>query len=127
MKDLKDMTLEELRAQKKAWYDGNTKNGNIALLGAIARNLGSKLNHSYGPKYKYTEGNIEIYVDDYGGYMTVNVGGKLKVSTHNEKLYVPGGWEEIISRLAPDTKKQQEERMAADQIYEHQKLLNELS
>lgn len=127
MKDLKDMTASELEAYKKELYITNTDNGNIKKLATICRNLGNYLNHSYGPKYKLTEGGLEIYVDDYGGYMTVHVNGKLRVSTHNEKLYAPGEWEEIIGRLWPKADTQAYQESLSKEEKRKQELLNQLT
>lgn len=127
MKDLSKMTSKELEEYKTQLYNDNTQNGNIRKLYMIARMLGEPVRHNYGPKYLYKEGDIEIYVDDYGGYMTTNVNNKLKVSTHNDKLYVPGEWEEIINRLSPEAQTKQDERDNANEVYEKQRLLNLLS
>lgn len=127
MKELKDMTLQELKEQKAIWYEENTRNGNIQKLITIARQVGEKLSHNYGPKYNFTNGVIEIYVDDYGNYMTTKVNGKLKVSTHNDKLYVPGEWEEIIARLYPEAQELYNQTKSESYQYEYQKLLNELT
>lgn len=101
MKELKDMTAKELEEYKAKLYKENTDNGNIHKLCTIARMLGDNINANYGPKYALQDGAIQIYVDDYGHYMTVHEESKMKVSTHNEKLYAPGEWEQIITRLYP--------------------------
>lgn len=126
MKDLSTMTTRELELYKTQMYNDNSKNGNISKLYAIARLLGEDVRHNYGPKYMLQDGFIQIYVDDYGGYMTVHEGLKLKVSTHNEKLYVPGEWEEIITRLYPIAKEKQEAQKAAKEQSEKSALLNQL-
>lgn len=96
-KPLNEMSISELEAHKRNLYKENNDNGNISTLYTIARMLGESVSHNYGPKYLFKLGNLVIYVDDYGGYMTVHVDGKLKVSTHNEKLYAPGEWEQILA------------------------------
>jgi hypothetical protein len=127
MKDLNNMSLKELEEYKTKLYNDNTQNGNIHKLYTIARILGVSVPHNYGPKYLYKEDEIEIYVDDYGHYMTTKVNGKLKASTHNDKLYAPGEWEEIINRLYPEAQAQQKEMNTANEQYEKQRLLNLLS
>ncbi len=124
MKDLSKMSLKELEEHKAHLYNDNTKNGNINKLHVIARMLGERAHHNYGPKYRYKDGDIEIYVDDYGAYMTTRVSGKLKVSTHNEKLYVPGEWEEIINRLYPQAQAKQNDLDIENEIHEKQRLLD---
>lgn len=117
---LKDMTLEELKALKTAWYETADKDGTLLLLADIARKLGEKVNTTYGPKYRFTEDNIEIYVDDYGHYMTIYIDSKLKVSTHNEKLYVKGDWENNIPRWNAD--RQASESKAISDAIEKERL-----
>lgn len=127
MKDLKDMTSSELETYKQELYIQNLENGNIKKLVQIGRELGDNLNHSYGPKFILKDGDTEIYIDDYGGYATVHVNGKLKVSTHNEKLYVPGEWEEIIHRLWPKADAIGSNKEAAIEEERKQHLLNQLT
>lgn len=129
MKKLNEMSLNELKALKAKWYQENSDNDNIKKLSEIGRFLGDKLSVNYGPKYELYEEDTEteIYVDDYGGYMTVKINGKMKVSTHNEKLYVPGDWEEIISRLHPKAEEIKNMRLNGASKTERDKLLDELS
>lgn len=93
---LSDLSLKELKELKEQWHQQATKDGTIILLTQIAKTLGEQLPANCGPKYLFKDNQIEIYVDCYGGYMTVKVDGKLKVSTHNEKLYAKGEWEKNI-------------------------------
>lgn len=127
MKELKDMTAKELEEHKVNLYKDNTDNGNIQKLRTIAKYLGEKVQHNYGPKYLFKDGAIEIYVDDYGGYMTVNVTGKLKVSTHNEKLYAPGSWEAIINRLYPKAAASKHKEDSKTEDKRKQDLLDQLT
>ena len=128
MKPLTELTLEELKQLRKDWFAEAMRNGNIKRLAHIARELGNKLNHSYGPKYRYQNDVIEIYVDDYGGYMTVKEADKLRVSTHpNEKLYVKGEWEEIINRVYPEVQKTKQTEETSKSEQERLKLIEELS
>lgn len=127
MKELKDMTAKELEDYKRKLYKDNTDNGNIQKLYTIGRKFGADFASNYGPKYLLNEGQTEIFIDDYGGYMTVKVNGKLKVSTHNEKLYVPGEWEGIISRLWPKASAKQYQDSLSTEDKRKQDLLDQLS
>ena len=127
MKSLSEMSAAELKEQKINWYTEATTNCNINNLYLIARSMGQRLSHNYGPKYEYRDGDLVIYVDDYGGFMTVHKGGKLIVSTHNEKLYITGEWEEIIARLTPFATDQVTKRQTKGEEIERIKLLKELS
>jgi len=126
MKNLTEMSVKELEEHKQQLYTDNTNNGNINKLVTIARVLGANLHAKYGPKYSYREGNIEIYVDDYGHYSTVRIGDKLKVSTHSDRLYAPGEWEEIIERLYPEAKRILDERAAKNEEQKKSDLLDKL-
>lgn len=97
MKDIKDMSLEELKKVKNDWFLEATANGNLAKIRTIGRKLGKLQPAAYGPKYLYQEDTMQIFVDDYGGYFTLHYNGKLKVNTHEcEKLYVKSEWEGMI-------------------------------
>lgn len=130
MKELKDMTIQELEETKKQWYFDAMEDGSIMKLTEICRHLGEKLPYNYGPKYSFKDGGkkeIEIYVDDYGNYMTVKHGDKLRVSTHNEKLYVKGEWEKLIARLWPLVESKKQEIEAAKLEKTRLELLNILT
>ena len=85
-------TLEGLQELKAKTYKLAQTTGIINLIGKVARALGERVSQNYGPKYRFTTDACEVYVDDYGNFMTVKVDGKLVCSTHNEKLFVPGPW-----------------------------------
>ena len=126
-KHLTEMTAEELQKQKAAWYREAHESGKIDAICMVGRELGESLSCRYGPKYSYKNGDIEIYIDDYGHYSTVTYKGKQVVSTHPcSGLYVPGDWEEEVLRYADAAlAKQNEERLAREER-ERQKLLSEL-
>lgn len=128
MKELKDMTVAESEAYKAELYKVNSENGNINKLYTICRMLGVDVAHNWGPKYIYKEGPIEIYVDDYGNYMTLKIAGKERVSTHAcDKLYSPGDWEEIIDRLYPAAQDKLNAQIANQNDKRKDDLLNQLS
>lgn len=122
MKELNEMTVKELENLKRTLYKDNTENGNIHKLYTIARMLGEEVKHSYGPKYLYKYGENEIYVDDYGHYMTVRASGQLVVSTHTDKLYVPGEWESVLTEAHPLA----EEKLQRQSNAEEQKAKSDL-
>lgn len=101
--DLKNLTSEQLRQLKESEYQAALNAGHFVFIGEVAKYLGVKQNHIYGPKYKWNYKDIEIYLDNYGGYMTVHEGGKLKASTHNERLFARGGWFERIKETVGDS------------------------
>lgn len=123
--NLQDMNSKELEALKRKWYvEASDK---IQQLYSIARELGDRVPHNYGPKYRYADNGLNIYVDDYGHYMTVHLDGKLIVSTHNERLYVPGEWESVIHGLYTLANQTEVERNENKEHAEKSKLVDSLT
>lgn len=92
--NLEQFSLQQLEELKRKNYKLAENNGWFCDLGLVAEMFdnGNYKYASYGPKYEFTKDDVKIYVDNYGGYMTVYVGDKLVASTHNEKLFIPGAW-----------------------------------
>jgi hypothetical protein len=127
VKDLNNLSYDELKKQKNIWYLNAQKTGQILKIYMVAEYSGTYLsNMSYGPKYQYKDSLLEIYVDRYGGYATAKWNNQLVFSDHNEKLYIPGKWEEHLEQLyiiSLDKKSQEEELFNES---EKQKLLSTL-
>lgn len=113
LKKLKMNTSEELKQLKKQWYDEASSNGNLSKLKQIARHLGTPIRHNYGPKYEFVDGDMEVYVDDYGNYATMKMIDRLVCSTHNERLYVKDICDRFIAKHMPAVEKiiEEKERM----------------
>ncbi len=95
-------SIEELQELKKETYKNASDRGILSLIAKVARVLGEQVRHNYGPKYRYSTPDIEIYVDDYGNFMTVNVGDCKVCDTHpNSRLFVPGPWLVAIDTVYP--------------------------
>ena len=95
--DIKQMTKEELLKLKYQRYKNATEDGTIDKLYLIAEELGEKLSATYGPKYSWDNDQINIYVDNYGHYMTVNIDDKLVCSTHFcDQFIIPGKWLDTV-------------------------------
>ncbi len=128
MKQLSEMTIEELREQKKAWYKDAKDTGKLSALRIIGEELGDNLNHRYGPKYLFAQNGIEIYVDNYGHYMTVSNGDKRVCSTHPcDQLFIPGEWYDGLSSLYDLAALKKESRELLRKEQERSALLRELS
>src|SRR4051812_42507792 len=109
MEQINEMTVEQLKSLKAKWYKDATDQGLINKLWEIAENLGERLRHNYGPKYEFKYEDVRIYVDNYGNYMTVHKGERLVVSTHNERLYVFGILEPLITVWYPEAEKKMQQ------------------
>ena len=107
---------EQLRTQIKQRYEQASGDGTFGKLAMIARELGESLNASYGPKYKFLQGGIEIYVDDYGHYMTVTRKDGLVeelASTHPCSRFIKSGdWLEPLLDNYESAKQKAAERAA---------------
>jgi hypothetical protein len=121
------MTVDELKALKCQWYDAAQGDGSISLCYLVGRTLGRDLSAKYGPKRRWSAKGVEIYVDDYGRYMTVCAGGKEVCSTHDcSRLFVPGPWMEVVRRAAVQARSVRERGEAGRDTAEVRRLEREL-
>ena len=126
------MTSDELKALKEQWYKDAVQDGSIALCYFVGRQLGSDpagrgYVSTYGPKYKWSSEGVEIYVDDYGGYMTVHNNGKQVCSTHYcSRLFVPGDWMNVVRQAAVKARQKKEGDEHRREQVECQRLMDEL-
>jgi len=118
--------MEDLLKLKKDWYDEAQKAGKFAKLCTIAREIGVSIRHNYGPKYEFVDGDVRIYVDDYGNYMTITVGKRLVCSTHNERIYIPDVCDEIIAKGYPVAEEKLSKRKAEEEARKAERLRQEL-
>lgn len=118
------MTIEELRALKEQNYKNAEQDGTLLFLGNVARHLGEYQSCSYGPKYKWENDNIVIFVDDYGHFMTVSVDGEEVVSTHPCKRFIRGGgWFDEINAFRGEVEQAIKEKKEAWEQKQRQELL----
>lgn len=127
---LNKLTSEELSELKEKLYRENKTK--METITQITRLLGDSPIIGYGPKYNLTvvskNNDIKSYVDDYGHYTTVHVNGKLVMSTHNEKLFIPGKWLKSfmdMTVVAAEEKEQAKKREAEES--KRRELIDELS
>lgn len=124
--DLDKMTLDELYALRAERRKAAKENQVFFKLSEIARVFGEKVPHNYGPKYSYINKDIEIYVDDYGNYMTVHSHKKGKMlasfGSKEDGFIIPGEWLDDVLELYPEAEevrkkiKQDEEYMRRESI-----------
>lgn len=124
--DTNSKTLEELKQLRREWYENARNEGKFGKLSQIARVLGVRVPHNYGPKWEFIDGDTRIYVDDYGNYMTVRIGNRLVCSTHNEAIYIPDVCDEIIVKGYPVVEQIMAEKKAEDERLQASKLQKEL-
>lgn len=120
---LDQLTEDEIKAIIKQRYRKATEDGTFGKLEMIARELGvdpasidkdgnpTGYVSTYGPKRVWSLGNIRIYIDDYGHYMTVHVGEKQVVSTHETKRFIiAGDWLDLVLIYHPGAFARHQER-----------------
>jgi hypothetical protein len=121
------MSIEELRVLKEERFTLASNNGVFAGLATIARELGEPVNDRFRPKYRWSSADdfaIEIYVDDYGGYMTVKMQGTPVASTHRtEQFIIPGPWVSAVLVHLPEADRRSEVRKESTQQAERESLL----
>ncbi len=124
---LESLSEDQLRALKKQWYVRACNEGVISTCREIARQLGGDINHNYGPKYTWAQDGVDVYVDDYGKYMTVSYKGRRVCSTHPcDNLFVPGEWVLVIDQYAQAAKDKSNAKEARRVEERRQQLLGSL-
>lgn len=104
--NIQEMTITELEELKAKWYSVNMES--ILCIRGVAEELGT----CFVSKYTFQLDDINVYVDNYGRYMTVHVGDKLVCSTHQcEQLFIPGEWVAKILALYGEAMQRRQERM----------------
>ena len=101
------LTAEELAALKGTWFREGLEAGDVALLGRLARELGQPVPTRHPPKYHWTREGVSVYVDGYGGYLTVHQGERQVCSTHpGSRLFVPGPWLDVVRGARPELERE---------------------
>lgn len=128
-----EYTVEQLQQIKKqAFQDAITVSedgspSKVQILYLIGRYLGESTNAKWGPKYRFVRDNCEIFIDDYGHFMTVKVDDKYVCHTHgNENLFVNGPWFDDLAPLLLDAVRERDARKQAQDQKESQQLMEQL-
>lgn len=129
MKPIEEMSTQELYALKKERYEAARRDGTLQKIRLVGTEFGRDINARYGPKYILDVEDVRLYVDTYGGYMTVQrkdndgyaderrVAGLL--STHpTEEFIKPGEWQDRILALYPEA---QAKKAARDERIEEER------
>ena len=122
--NLKEMSNKELLELKEERYAQAEANGIFGKIATVCRYLGNRLNTRYDPKYSWEHDDINIYVDDYGHYMTMHYNGKEILSTHPcQRFIIPCEAIEKILELYPKAQVIAEEKNANTHKKEKERLL----
>ena len=125
--DIDKMSNDQLKALRKQRYQEAIDNGTIGRIGMVCRYLGQKVPAKYGPKYLWDCGKINVYVDDYGHYMTASVDGKTILSTHScDQFIIPGPAIDKILEFYPESDKKRTEKKDGFYQAEREKLLSQI-
>ncbi len=126
-KSLKEMSLEELKELRRQWYAQAIEDGSIDKCVLVAIEMGEELNARYGPKYLRKTGDLELYVDQWGGYATADYKGREVMSTHPcTRLFLPGDWMKIVETEYPLALAKKLARAAVHSEKERQALIAEM-
>ncbi len=134
------MNNKEIAAQIEANYQAAVSSGVLGSIADVARELGhdpasydeqgnrTGYVSTYGPKRVWLSGDVRVYVDDYGHYMTVHAGGREVCSTHPcSEFFIAGPWVEEIFNHLPAAKEKQERRQQERESAERERLLAKLA
>jgi hypothetical protein len=122
---LENLSVRELEELKALNFAAAERDGAFEKLGAVARYLGTSLNVSYGPKYRWQCGAVQVYLDCYGGVLTATLGGK-HVAWKGNRLFIPGDWFQVIEDAYPYAIKTRDDRKAANEERLRRELIAEL-
>lgn len=124
-KNLRDMTLEELRELKRQRYQQALRDGSISKCIFVAKETGEM--DACVPKYLRKMEGLELYVDDVGGYATATYKGKMVMSTHpRTQLFTPGDWMQIVEMEYTLALAKKLAKEARERERERQKLIDEM-
>ena len=122
-----DLTNEEMQKLIKERYQDAKNSGLFGDIAMVARECGKYLNVRYGPKYKFIDGDIAVYVDDFGGYMTTHVGDKKMLSTHPcQPFFISGVWVDTVLSRLDEARLRIDQRKAIEEVERRSKLINML-
>lgn len=131
------MSNDEIAAQIQARYQSVDRSGLLDLIALVARELGhdpasrdadgnpTGYVSTYGPKRVWVRGDVSVYVDDYGRYMNVRVGGQEMCSTHpTSQFFIAGPWVELVLAHLPEAREGRDRRKRAAEAAERERLLS---
>lgn len=121
-RDLSSLSVEDLKALRKRWYEEARQDGSVAAIGRVVRELGTSHPKKHGANWIWSDDGIRIILDDWTGHTYV-MDGDRQVFAHNYtcELFVPGPWMDVISAAdveaqarvaARDTARADDERAA---------------
>ena len=133
----KQLSTVELAQLRRDLYSRAEKDGTLMKIAEVAREFGKDpagdgFVSTYGQKYLWKETvfgyPLEIYVDDYGNYMTVTLNNKRVCSTHLcDRLFVPNKWVDFVLEKYGEVQRLRAERKAETDNAIRMKLLDEMA
>ena len=95
--DLQSLSVEQLKALRQRWYEDARKNGSIAAICRVVRELGTRYPKKHGNYLEWigTDG-VRIGFDDWTGALWVWNRDRLVFSSNAPGLFVPGPWMDAV-------------------------------
>lgn len=122
-----ELSIYELQALRTTWFEEARRFGVIEAAREIARELGEAVTFVHGAKYRWYDADIAIYVDNFGGFLTVHTKGRCVLHTHmNEARCIPGPWMDVIATKYAEAMAKRRHRDASQDEQERQYLLKEI-
>jgi hypothetical protein len=123
-----ELSIEQLEKQRRDWYEEASLNKNFSKLSTIGKYLeNDKQNESYGPKYRFKIEDYYLFVDNYGGYLTLEKSNIKICSTHHcSQLYIKSECDSFIEKYYLEALTIKEEKENKQKQKELDKLKHEL-
>lgn len=125
--DLSALSIEELRALKKHWYEVARRDGSLIAIGRVVRELGTRHPKKHGANWNWEREGVSIFLDDWTGATHASVGERLVYARDAiTELFVPGAWMDVVRAADVDAIARIEARDAAAAEDRRQALLRQL-
>lgn len=124
---LEALTVEELKALRRQWYEEAAADGSITAIGRVVRELGARLPKKHGANWVWMQGDVRIVLDDWTGHTYVSVGERqVFASNYTTKLFVPGPWIDVVRSAEEEASARIGQRQADAERGERAALLRQL-
>jgi hypothetical protein len=125
--DLSSLTVDDLKALKRQWYQDAIADGTIAAIGRVVRELGECHPKKHGANWVWESDDVKIVLDDWTGHVVAIVGDRqVFAQSTTSRLFVPGRWTEAVELADIVARNKIAARRGAAVDGEHAALLREL-